>query len=332
MSRLGREGALREAIAAAEAAGLRAELDADLAWIESTRTRLVECGSAGFPPQLAATAGAPAVLAVRGDPAVLATRQVAIVGSREPTPGGRAIATEFAFALSRAAFAITSGLAHGIDAAAHAGALAAGGITIAVLGTGLDRIYPQDHAQLAESIVAAGGVLVSELAPRSPPKRAAFPQRNRIISALAIAVLVVEAGETSGSLGTAQRARAQGRALFAVPGSIRNPLARGCHQLIRAGARLVQDPRQLLEDLDISHKNQNLELFEAEPLPRPELDKEREILLDACGFDPISFDVLVERTGWAPNTVASLLLLLELDGLIQLHPGGRYGRIQQGSG
>jgi DNA processing protein len=227
---------------------------------------------------------------------------------------------------------ITSGLARGIDAASHAGALAARGRSIAVFGTGLDTVYPPEHQRLAARILEGGGALVSELPPGSPPRREGFPRRNRLISGLARAVLVIEAAPGSGSFRTVGHARRQGRALFAVPGSIRNPLARGCHALIRAGARLVGDPDELLADLDIPVLQQSLELFPARPSSRPELDKHREILLDALGFDPISFDVLVERTGFLPESVASLLLHLELDGLVESLPGGHYGRIQQAPG
>jgi DNA processing protein len=329
-----REHCDSEAAAVAELADprgppLEPELDADLAWFEASGVRLIHCDSAEYPARLRAIRHAPAVLYLRGRAALLGTRQVAMVGSRAPTAGGRATAREFAAKLGRAGLTITSGLAIGIDAASHEGALAARAPTIAVLGSGLDTVYPPEHAGLAAAIVAADGALVSELPPRSPPRRSGFPQRNRLISGLALGVLVIEAVDASGTMHTARHARAQQRPLLAVPGSIRNPQSSGCHSLIRAGARLVRHPADVLEELNITVLKQELNLIQADAPAVPELDKEREILLHALGFDPISFDVLVERTGFLPERVASLLLLLELDGFVESHPGGRYGRVQQ---
>lgn len=307
-------------------------LERDLDWLEASGTHLLECVAPEYPRMLAATATAPAVLYVRGNVAALDRPQIAIVGSREPTPGGRASAAEFAFALGQAGFTIVSGLARGIDAAGHRAALKDGTPTIAVFATGVDAVYPREHEGLAREIVASGGALVSEMPPRSPPRRHSFPRRNRLLSGLAAAVLVVEAGVTSGSLHTAAQAWRAGRLVFALPGSVANPLTRGCHALIRSGARLVRDPADLLSDLNIPSTKQLLTNPEARRFGPRELDKAGEILLDACGFDPTSFDVLVERTGFPAESVASLLLVLELDGLIEPHPGGRYGRVQQGRG
>jgi DNA processing protein len=323
------EAAAVAELAAPRGRALEPELDADLGWIAASGARLIHCDSAEYPARLRTIRHAPAVLYLRGHAAVLGTRQVAMVGSRAPTAGGRATAREFAFKLGRAGLTITSGLAVGIDAASHQGALAAPAPTIAVLGGGLDTVYPPEHAALAAAILAADGALVSELPPRSPPRRAGFPQRNRLISGLALGVLVIEAVDASGTMHTARHARDQQRPLLAVPGSIRNPQSSGCHSLIRAGARLVRHPADVLEELNIVYQKQTLDLFQRGAPRVPELDKGREILLHALGFDPISFDVLVERTGFLPERVASLLLLLELDGFVESHPGGRFGRAQQ---
>lgn len=284
---------------------------------------------------LAELKDAPIGLFVRGNPALLAQPQLAIVGARNPTPHGRETAQHFADHLSRCGLTITSGLATGIDAAGHQGALDADGPTIAVCGTGLDVCYPATNRQLAD-MIATKGALISEFPPGTPAYKEHFPRRNRIISGLALGTLVVEAAVRSGSLITARLAAEQGREVFAVPGSIRNPLSQGCHRLIRQGAVLVESPQDILEEL----QPRVAALLPASDPPRadaartPEisvtfgarLDKEYEILLDALGFEPASVDVLVERTGFAADEVASMLLILELDGKLESRPGGRYVR------
>ncbi len=207
-------------------------IDSDREWIARERIGLIDALSAGYPARLAQASGAPALLYVRGEAANLSLPQLAIVGSRSPTVPGRRTAEAFAGCLARAGLAITSGLAHGIDAASHEGALAAGGRTIAVMGSGLDQIYPREHERLAARI-AAQGALVSEFPRGTAPVRANFPRRNRLISGLSLGTLVVEAARHSGSLVTARLALEQGREVFAIPGSIHNPLARGCHALIQ---------------------------------------------------------------------------------------------------
>ena len=212
-------------------------IDRDLRWLESSRCTLVSSTDPGYPELLRRSPDAPAVLYVRGDAAALLEPQLAMVGSRNPTAGGRATAREFATAFARLGLAITSGLALGIDAACHEGALAGGGMTVAVLGCGLDTVYPRENIALAER-VAASGAVISEFPPGTPALREHFPQRNRIIAGLAHGTVVVEAARRSGSLITARLAGAAGREVFALPGSIHNPLARGCHELIRQGAKL----------------------------------------------------------------------------------------------
>ncbi|MGH8181400.1 MAG: DNA-processing protein DprA, partial [Steroidobacteraceae bacterium] len=216
-----------------------AALAADLEWLRASGARLVLWGEADYPPQLAAIPGPPAALYVMGHVAVLKEKQLAMVGARRATPLGRAIARELAGSLTQAGLTITSGLAAGIDAASHEGALAVGGRTVAVLGTGLDRVYPTENAGMAERIRSAGA-LVSEFPPRTRPQRQNFPRRNRTISGLALGPLVIEAARGSGSLITAEQAGPQGREVFAVPGPIRSALSWGCHRLIRDGAHLVE--------------------------------------------------------------------------------------------
>jgi DNA processing protein len=341
-------------------------IEADLAWLKGPDRHLLPLSSAFYPPLLAESGGAPVALYVRGSPALLSTPQLAIVGSRNPTASGRETSRQFAAHLSQCGLTITSGLAEGIDAAAHQGALAAGGITVAVCATGLDRVYPEQHAALADA-VAASGALVSEFPPSAALRRSNFPRRNRIISGLSLGALVVEAARYSGSLITARFATEQGREVFAIPGSIHNPLTRGCHRLIREGAKLVETADDILTELrlppppssaearagagagalhklgdsghrrnpgrDVNHENRRNNRDAGEHLPADryadpaaELDKDYEILLDALGFDPLELDALVERSGLTAAAVASMLLILELRGVVGVLPGGRYCR------
>ncbi len=311
-------------------------IGADLDWLRASGARLVLWGAGDYPPQLAAIPGPPAALYVLGDIAVLQSPQLAMVGARSASPIGRAIARDLAGALAQTGLTITSGLAVGIDAASHEGALAAGGRTVAVLGTGLDRVYPAENAGLATRIRAAGA-LVSEFPPRAGAQRRHFPQRNRIISGLALGTLVVEAAEGSGSLITAEQALQQGREVFAVPGSIRSPLSRGCHQLIRDGAQLVAEPADVLAGLQFNQRFQRLTHRDRSraggagppPAEGAPLDKEYEMLLDALGFEPATIDTLVARSGLSGESIASMLLILELEGRIALFPGGLYGRLSR---
>ena len=308
-----------------------AEALRDLAWLDASGARLLPFTAAGYPPPLAALPDAPPALFVLGDVALLSRPQLAIVGSRHPTAAGRRIATEISAQLCAAGLVITSGLARGIDAAAHEAALRHGGRTIAVCGTGLDQCYPPQHQSLFDRI-REQGALVSEFAPGSPALPHHFPRRNRIISGLSCGVAVIEAATGSGSLITAQRALDQGRELFAVPGSPLNPLAAGCLELLREGAQLVRDATDILGEINISrllkdHSNQRVEVQASGLHEARRLDKDYEMLLDALGFEPASINDLVDRTDLAAGTVASMMLILELDGRVELRPGALYNRV-----
>ncbi|HEY2416968.1 MAG TPA: DNA-processing protein DprA [Steroidobacteraceae bacterium] len=308
----------------------RSLIDADREWLTREHVLLIDALSNGYPPQLAQADAAPALLYVRGEVASLCLPQLAMVGSRHPTVPGRRNATQFAACLSRAGLSITSGLALGIDAASHEGALGVGGRTIAVLGTGLDQVYPPEHAALAERI-AAQGALVSEFPRASAPLPANFPRRNRIISGLSLGTLVVEAARYSGSLITARLALEQGREVFAIPGSIHNPLTRGCHALIQAGAKLVESAQDIFDEIAISFdKQDDMSLTgsgDRVTAAAMTLDKGHKILLDALGFESASVDALVERTGLPSHSIASMLLILELEGAVGSQAGGRYVRL-----
>ncbi|HEY6452596.1 MAG TPA: DNA-processing protein DprA [Steroidobacteraceae bacterium] len=321
-------------LAARTSAWLRAPdaalLEADRRWAEREGIELLDALGALYPPQLSQLEGAPALLYVQGEAACLSRPQLAIVGTRNPTVPGRYTAMEFAMSLAHAGLAITSGLARGIDAAGHEGALSAGGATIAVLGAGLDRIYPPEHAPLAARI-AAQGALVSEFPRDSRPRSANFPRRNRIISGLSLGTLVVEAAHHSGSLITARLALEQGRRVFAIPGSIHNPLARGCHALIRSGARLVETTADIFDEIAISVGKQGCSSGGGDAdrvtAAARQLDKGSKILLDALGFESASVNTLVERTGIPTQSVASMLLILELVGAVGSQAGGHYVRL-----
>ena len=297
---------------------------------DTAETTALPCGAPHYPPQLLQLSRPPAVLYLRGCADLLSTPQVAIVGARAASPGGCATAFAFAAGLARAGLTITSGLATGIDTAAHQGALAVGGNTLALCAHGLDQVYPRQNAALARRIHTQCA-LVSGHPDGTAPRRQHFPGRNALISALSLAVVVVEARPGSGSLITAGQARAQGRRLFAIPGSIRDPLAAGCNQLIRGGARAVTSPEELLFDLGFVFENQSLESPSNSRGPAscggPSLDKPLEMLLDAAGFEPVGIDFLADRTGFSASAVASMLLLLELQGRIAPQPGGRYCRL-----
>jgi len=297
-----------------------AAVERDLAWAEEAECHLLTPAEPSYPRPLLEIADAPPVLFLRGTPERLAEPQLAMVWSRNPTPIGQETALEFARHLASAGLGIVSGLALGIDAASHEGALAGGGHTVAVTGTGLDRVYPARHRQLAHTIVERGGALVTEFPPGTPPRAGNFPRRNRIISGLSLGTLVVEAAVRSGSLITARVAVEQGREVFAIPGSIHNPLARGCHQLIRDGAKLVETAADILEEL--APQLQTALAETAPPAADPELDETHHQLLAAVGYEPTPVDRLVERSGLTAEAVSSMLLLLELKGYVASAAGG----------
>jgi DNA processing protein len=306
-------------------------LAADLAYIESQPgLHCLLYSDPLYPRLLREIPRPPPVLYVRGEPACLSLPQIAIVGSRNPSGGGAENAERFAHYLAERGFAITSGLALGIDAAAHRGALRASGKTIAVMGTGIDLIYPSRHRQLAQAIIESGGALVSEFPLGTASHACNFPQRNRIISGLSGGTLVVEAAVQSGSLITASYALQQDREVFAIPGSIHNPLARGCHQLIRQGATLVETAQDIVDQLAglLSYKRQELKQSKSqsdfftedirdEPEQSPILDESEQQLLQALGYDPLPVDMLAERTGMDIGSLSAQLIGLEIKGLVQ---------------
>ena len=323
----------------------RALVDADLLWLSAPGHALLTCESADFPALLNDIPSAPAALFVAGDASALWQPQIAIVGSRNASQAGCANATAFARALAVAGFAITSGLAEGIDGAAHAGALNAGATTIAVLGTGPDVVYPPTHRELAARI-AVHGALVSELPPGTPGHPGHFPRRNRIIAGLSLGALVVEAGVRSGSLITARHATDSGRDVFAIPGSIHNPLARGCHALIRQGATLVETAEEIIVELAPLAQRLGVSLRErleapvsiADETPRARVprmrpptparpdDPDYAALFAALGHETLGIDQLAARSGLAAAALSSMLLMLELEGEVIAAAGGGYAR------
>jgi DNA processing protein len=304
---------------------------ADQHWLTTSGAVLLPFTHAHYPEQLAALGDAPLALFVLGSRALLRQPQLAIVGSRYPTAAGQRIAASMAQQLCAAGLIITSGLARGIDAAAYRAALDCNGTTIAACGTGLDQCYPVANRQLFQRI-REQGALVSEFPPGTPPRAHNFPRRNRIISGLSRGVVVIEAAADSGSLITARQAVEQGREVFAVPGSPLNPLAAGCLALIRSGAQLVRDATDILGEISISiegnHVNNQQLIMPAESSSKGSvLDKDYEMLLDALGFEPASIDDLVARTGLAAGSVASMMLILELDGRVEARSGALYNRV-----
>ncbi len=298
----------------------------DLTWAETDHHYLICFDDDSYPGLLRQISDFPTLLYAAGNPGLLQEPQIAIVGSRNCTPGGTQNAFEFASQLASAGLTITSGMALGIDSAAHRGALQVDANTIAVTGTGLDLIYPRRNLRLAEAILERG-LLVSEFPLGTEARPTNFPQRNRIISGLALATLVVEAAERSGSLITARLAAEQGRDVFAVPGSIHNPQTRGCHQLIRDGATITETP------LDIAAEISSLIGFvlEQQSNGRGEhsvpLDSAHRNLLEVIGYDPVNCDILVQRSGLTIDKLSSMLLSLEINDLIQSAPGGCFVRI-----
>ncbi|MDX1457575.1 MAG: DNA-processing protein DprA [Marinobacter sp.] len=287
-----------------------------------TGTDILTLADADYPEPLKHIPDPPLVLFLRGDRALLGREQIGIVGSRNATRAGLEHARSFAAALGRKGLLVTSGLALGVDGAAHSGALEAGFPTVAVIGNGVDQPYPYRHRTLGERI-AGNGVLVSEYPPGTSAKPGHFPRRNRIISGLSRGILVVEAGVKSGSLITARLALEHGREVFAIPGSVHNPLSRGCHELIRQGAKLVETVEDICEELGAWWSSDSQTTAPApESLGTGGLDCREIAVLEALGYDPQSTDYLCSVTGLPADQLMQSLLLLELQGLVDAAPGG----------
>ncbi len=292
-------------------------IDDVLRWCEHHQVAIISLASPYYPELLKAIVDPPPVLFVQGDPVLLDKPQLAIVGSRNASPTGRAIAHQIAAEVAATGYVVTSGLALGIDGCAHQGALSTGK-TFAVLGSGLGRLYPKRHQALAEQILAAGGLLISELVPQTAPQAFHFPRRNRIISGLSEGVLVVEASVKSGSLITARLAAEQGREVFAVPGALGNPESRGCHLLIKEGAGLVESIEDIFVVKDLNCISQSPY---REQIPQPQ-GLPNSLLLDNVRDNATSVDELVQKTGIAVEEVLSELLELEVQGWVASVPGG----------
>lgn len=314
-------------------------------WLSHQRHHLLCWDNDDYPVLLRRISGPPAALFVDGDPGCLWQPQIAVIGSRNPTTGGLDHARDFATTLAHMGMTITSGLASGIDTAAHRAALAAGAQTIAVNGTGLDIIYPASSREVGEQIPTQGA-MVSELPLGSQALRQHFPARNRIISGLSLAVLVIEAGLNSGTLITARKAAEQGRDVFALPGSLNNPMAKGCHRLIREGARLVETASDILQELGpvaaelkmeiqqrLAFHDKTIEAGESESATSPKPpsaglldDKDYSAIWEVLSFDPKPVDSVIEQSGLSAREVSSMLLMMELKGMVKKSVDGRFFR------
>lgn len=320
-------GSLAQAAGEAASAALRSgpdpeQLQRSIVWLKEPGHRLLTLADAEYPRALLQTPDPPLLLFVQGDIDLLSHPALAIVGSRSATPGGMRDAEAFAHALSDAGLTIVSGLALGIDGAAHRGGLRGASSSIAVVGTGLDQVYPSRHRDLAQRLIAQG-VVISEFPIGTPPLAANFPRRNRVLSGLARGCLVVEAALRSGSLITARLALEQGRDVFAIPGSIHSPLSKGCHWLIQQGAKLVESAQDVLGELGIDRTATSSHTAARESLP-----PEESALLQAMGFEPVDLDTICDRARLSPETAAAGLLKLELDGYLSRLPGGIFQRMR----
>lgn len=303
------------------------EIAKDLKWLERSDCHLMCWNDGDYPLLLREIPDPPPLLFIRGDRSLLGSLQIAIVGTRSPSPMGLKTSKAFAKSFVRFGLTVTSGLALGIDQAAHHGALDGNGATIAVAATGLDRVYPARHKSLAEEIIK-NGAIVSEFPIGTQPKPGYFPRRNRIISGLSLGVLVVEAAIKSGTLVTAKHAMEQGREVFAIPGSIHSPLSKGCHHLIRQGAKLIETADDVLEDLGnlslvaINDEQTNERVESSEP----SVGAEYAVLLEKIAYAPTSVDNLISKTEFTAEEISSMLLVLELQGLVSSAPGGLFYR------
>jgi DNA processing protein len=306
-------------LATAVLSGNRADSVAkNLEWARQPGHDILTLADERYPKRLFEIPDPPPLLFIHGDPKWLSAPSLGIVGSRNATPGGLALAEQFGQACSDAGLTIVSGLALGIDAAAHRGGLAGRGSTLAVMGTGPDDIYPKRNAALGREI-ASRGALVTEFPLATAPLAANFPRRNRLIAGLSRGVLVVEAALGSGSLITARLAAEQGRDVFAIPGSIHSPLAKGCHALIKQGAKLVDSAQDVLEELGMGGM----------PTRSPDhhISGHESALLQHMGYDPCNIDTLTDRSGLTADVVSAMLLALELEGRVGSLPGGLYQRL-----
>ncbi|QEP44101.1 DNA-protecting protein DprA [Ectothiorhodospiraceae bacterium BW-2] len=312
--------ALRQALTEVD----EAAVDDDMAWLEqSERHFLLTVADEAYPPQLRQLEGMPQLLYGIGRVELLQSAQVAMVGSRNPSHQGQESAHAFARYFASVGLTVTSGLALGIDGASHCGALDGGGDTIAVMGTGIDRIYPASHRDLAHRIAANGSLLVSEFPPGVGPLASNFPRRNRLLSALSLGTLVVEAALKSGSLITARYASEQGREVFAIPGSIHNPLAKGCHQLIKQGAKLVEGAQDIIEEIAPQLRHYLTQLDQADSLSvAKKFTVTEQQLIHAIGDGPTPMDTIIARSGLTADRVSSMLLQLELEGHVSFSPAG----------
>ena len=311
-----------------------ARVESGLQWLSHPNHHLLCWDDDAYPVLLRRIPGPPAALFIDGDPGCLWQPQIAIIGSRNPTAGGLDHARDFSATLARQGMTITSGLASGIDTAAHRAALDVGALTIAVNGTGLDQVYPASSRAVAERI-RSQGAMISELPLGSPPKRQHFPSRNRIISGLSLAVLVVEAGLNSGTLITARKAAEQGRDVFALPGSLNNPMAKGCHRLIREGARLVETTADIMQELGPVAAELQMEIRQRLKLPgkaekSPEENKgsllddaDYRAVWEVLSYDPKPVDTIIEQTRLSTREISSMLLMMELRRLVEKHGPGR---------
>ncbi len=315
----------------------QSQIEAGLEWLSLPGHHLLCWGDDAYPGLLSRINSPPAALFVDGDPNCLWHPQIAVIGSRNPTAGGVDHARDFAATLARQGMTITSGLADGIDSTAHAAALDAGAYTIAVNGTGLQTVYPRSSRLIAERIPSRGA-MISELPLDAPPRRRHFPSRNRIISGLSLAVLVIEAGLNSGTLITARKAAEQGRDVFALPGSLHNPMAKGCHRLIREGARLVETTDDIMQELGPVATELKMEIrqrLDQADTPVPHQESQAESLLDdpdystlwaVLGYDPKPVDVIIDQTRLTAGAVSSMLLIMELNGMVKNNGNGCYLR------
>lgn len=289
-----------------------------LTWLQNDHNHVVTLADAEYPKALLEIADPPPILYAKGNLHWLNTVGIAVVGSRNASPQGEKNAEDFSQALAHHGYTIISGMALGVDGAAHRGALKANGATIAVVGTGLDIVYPARHRELAHQI-AERGLILSEFPLGTPSKAQNFPRRNRIISGLSLGCLVVEANVQSGSLITARLAAEQGREVFAIPGSIHSPVSKGCHQLIKQGAKLVDDIQDIVDELGIISIENNF--------PESKKPLESNPLLDSMGFEPVTIETLLERSGLTSENLSAMLLMLELESKVASLPGGRYQRL-----